>query len=317
MPTTLLWLLVLAEILCRLWHPVCLPLDRALVVLLMVLPRPSPWDMILAFRKYLRFFIFPFDFSALNMVIIVFSPFEFVEDMRKKKELISGIGHKVKSIHNPDKRVSILKEFVLANFPTHPVLDYALESEFLVAWSNNHSILAYWFRFYFFSQQLRLSPQRRSPTWSLTWTAASAPASSISSATAVPSLPRKLKTIWRMVHIHSSLHCYFFCSNLFRSLTHNFLVWSKKASWMVCLFWADRSVSLATFWIRQGSRRVSTGIPQRISSTWTPLGLTSLLCHSKQTNKKHSQRLVCFILFLFWFVFDTPQSKKKIIALCR
>jgi len=59
------------------------------------------------------------------------SPFEFVEEMRKRKELIAGIGHKVKSIHNPDKRVTILKEFALKHFPAHPVLDYALEVEVL------------------------------------------------------------------------------------------------------------------------------------------------------------------------------------------
>jgi ATP citrate (pro-S)-lyase len=57
------------------------------------------------------------------------SPFEFVEEMRKRKELIPGIGHKIKSIHNPDKRVTILKEFALKHFPAHPVLDYALEVE--------------------------------------------------------------------------------------------------------------------------------------------------------------------------------------------
>jgi hypothetical protein len=57
------------------------------------------------------------------------SPFEFVEDMRKKKELISGIGHRVKSIHNPDARVEILKRFALQHFPAHSVLDYALEVE--------------------------------------------------------------------------------------------------------------------------------------------------------------------------------------------
>jgi len=59
------------------------------------------------------------------------TPFEFVEEMRKRKELIAGIGHKVKSIHNPDKRVTILKEFALKHFPAHPVLDYALEVEIL------------------------------------------------------------------------------------------------------------------------------------------------------------------------------------------
>ena len=49
--------------------------------------------------------------------------------MRKKNELILGIGHKVKSIHNPDKRVSILKEFVLAHFPRTDVLKFALGVE--------------------------------------------------------------------------------------------------------------------------------------------------------------------------------------------
>jgi citrate synthase len=28
-----------------------------------------------------------------------------------------GIGHRVKTLQNPDKRVVILKEFILANFP--------------------------------------------------------------------------------------------------------------------------------------------------------------------------------------------------------
>lgn len=38
-----------------------------------------------------------------------------------------GIGHRVKSINNPDMRVKIMKEFVKANFPTTPLLDYAME----------------------------------------------------------------------------------------------------------------------------------------------------------------------------------------------
>ncbi|XP_050315629.1 ATP-citrate synthase isoform X2 [Anthonomus grandis grandis] len=56
-------------------------------------------------------------------------PQEFVNHMRNKGELIMGIGHRVKSINNPDQRVSILKEFVLANFPATPLLNYALEVE--------------------------------------------------------------------------------------------------------------------------------------------------------------------------------------------
>jgi ATP citrate (pro-S)-lyase len=56
-------------------------------------------------------------------------PMEFVNDMRKKGNLIMGIGHRVKSINNPDMRVVILKQFVKDNFPAHPLLDFALEVE--------------------------------------------------------------------------------------------------------------------------------------------------------------------------------------------
>ena len=38
-----------------------------------------------------------------------------------------GIGHRVKSLNNPDKRVEIIKNFVKREFPTTPLLDYALE----------------------------------------------------------------------------------------------------------------------------------------------------------------------------------------------
>ncbi|XP_065090279.1 ATP-citrate synthase isoform X2 [Ochlerotatus camptorhynchus] len=56
-------------------------------------------------------------------------PMEFVNSMRKKGQLIMGIGHRVKSINNPDIRVKIIKEFVMENFPTKPLLEYALEVE--------------------------------------------------------------------------------------------------------------------------------------------------------------------------------------------
>lgn len=73
--------------------------------------------------------------------------------MRKKGELIMGIGHRVKSINNPDMRVIIIKvnsdsesrnvcinqnvnlsylnhqDFLRENFPATPLLDYALEVE--------------------------------------------------------------------------------------------------------------------------------------------------------------------------------------------
>ena len=53
----------------------------------------------------------------------------FVADMRKKNILIQGIGHRVKSATNPDMRVSIIKDFVKANFPVTATLDFALSVE--------------------------------------------------------------------------------------------------------------------------------------------------------------------------------------------
>jgi hypothetical protein len=42
---------------------------------------------------------------------------------------VSGIGHKIKSVNNPDLRVELVKEYVLKNFPSHTLLDYALAVE--------------------------------------------------------------------------------------------------------------------------------------------------------------------------------------------
>lgn len=56
-------------------------------------------------------------------------PMEFVNNMRKEGKLIMGIGHRVKSINNPDMRVVILKEYAKKNFPATPLLDYAIEVE--------------------------------------------------------------------------------------------------------------------------------------------------------------------------------------------
>lgn len=56
-------------------------------------------------------------------------PKEFVENMRKKNVLLMGIGHKIKSLDKPDMRVAILKDYISEHFPSHPILDYALEVE--------------------------------------------------------------------------------------------------------------------------------------------------------------------------------------------
>jgi ATP citrate (pro-S)-lyase len=43
--------------------------------------------------------------------------------------VVPGIGHKIKSKTNPDKRVELVKEFVKSNFPDTTFLDYALAVE--------------------------------------------------------------------------------------------------------------------------------------------------------------------------------------------
>ncbi len=57
------------------------------------------------------------------------TPEQFINDMKAKGENIPGIGHLVKSVSNPDMRVTQLKKYVNANFPSHKLLDYALEVE--------------------------------------------------------------------------------------------------------------------------------------------------------------------------------------------
>jgi ATP citrate (pro-S)-lyase len=56
-------------------------------------------------------------------------PYDLVESMKKLGKPISGIGHRVKSIHNPDRRVQLLKEYAQVHFPDTKFLQYALEVE--------------------------------------------------------------------------------------------------------------------------------------------------------------------------------------------
>ena len=70
-----------------------------------------------------------FDTGALNQAAEQFSkaydenktPQEFVVEMKKKNEYIMGIGHRVKSLENPDSRVTIVKDFVRTQFPKSPL----------------------------------------------------------------------------------------------------------------------------------------------------------------------------------------------------
>ena len=69
------------------------------------------------------------------------TPQQFVDDMKKKGVNIQGIGHRIKSVQNPDVRVTIIKEFAKKYFPSTPLLDYALEVEGITTSKRNNLIL--------------------------------------------------------------------------------------------------------------------------------------------------------------------------------
>lgn len=69
------------------------------------------------------------------------SPREFVDEMKAKGINIPGIGHRIKSVQNPDMRVQLLKEWAFENLPKHELLDYALEVEKITTAKKNNLIL--------------------------------------------------------------------------------------------------------------------------------------------------------------------------------
>jgi len=69
------------------------------------------------------------------------SPEEFVEDMKRKAIRIPGIGHRIKSRDNPDKRVEFLKAYARKHFPETKYLDYALAVEKVTLEKANNLIL--------------------------------------------------------------------------------------------------------------------------------------------------------------------------------
>ena len=68
-------------------------------------------------------------------------PCEMVSEMKAMNILIPGIGHRVKSVINPDKRVEILKEYARKNFPKTEYLDYALKIEKITTAKRDNLIL--------------------------------------------------------------------------------------------------------------------------------------------------------------------------------
>jgi len=66
---------------------------------------------------------------------------EFVNEMKIKGIKIPGIGHRIKSSKNPDKRVELLKRFAKENFQKIKYLDYALEIEKITLQKSDNLIL--------------------------------------------------------------------------------------------------------------------------------------------------------------------------------
>ena len=69
------------------------------------------------------------------------TPQQFVDEMKRKGVNIQGIGHRVKSVHNPDLRVSIIKAYALEHFGSSALLTYALEVEKITTAKRNNLIL--------------------------------------------------------------------------------------------------------------------------------------------------------------------------------
>ena len=64
-----------------------------------------------------------------------------VKDLKAKGINIQGIGHRIKSVTNPDKRVELLKSYARENFPMTPYLDYALQVEKITTAKRGNLIL--------------------------------------------------------------------------------------------------------------------------------------------------------------------------------
>ncbi len=69
------------------------------------------------------------------------TPQEFLAYMKKEGVPIPGIGHRIKSLRNPDKRVEGLKKFAKEYFPSTSLLDYALTVEQLTTSKKDNLIL--------------------------------------------------------------------------------------------------------------------------------------------------------------------------------
>jgi succinyl-CoA synthetase alpha subunit len=68
-------------------------------------------------------------------------PREFIAHMKGKNVRIQGIGHRLHTLENPDKRVELMKNFAKAHFKETPLLNYALSVEAVTTQKKNNLIL--------------------------------------------------------------------------------------------------------------------------------------------------------------------------------
>jgi len=66
---------------------------------------------------------------------------DFVSQMKAKNVRIQGIGHRLHTVENPDKRVELMKNFARSHFEKTDLLDYALSVEQVTSQKKNNLIL--------------------------------------------------------------------------------------------------------------------------------------------------------------------------------
>jgi len=69
------------------------------------------------------------------------TPYEFVESMKKKGIRVPGIGHRIKSRDNRDKRVELLQKYARTQFPNVKYMEYAVTVETYTLTKANNLVL--------------------------------------------------------------------------------------------------------------------------------------------------------------------------------
>lgn len=69
------------------------------------------------------------------------TPEQFIDEMKNKGINIPGIGHRVKSVSNPDMRVELLRKWANGTLRKHPLMDYAFRVEQITTMKKDNLIL--------------------------------------------------------------------------------------------------------------------------------------------------------------------------------